>query len=212
MAVLHKTQADTQAPAARAAGDAPVVRRPRPADGLELAYRTFLAGKRVEMGTIAVQLDVSQTTVYRWYGSREQLIEQVLERLARELLAKAGAEARGDGDERVLDFTRHLMQAAFKLQPVRAFVQREPQLALRLLLGESGVVRRTVTDALAEALAEARSPAQAGLLHDELALFVAIASSLQWATFAIGERPRMDDVIHLMRMMLAAGPREAHAK
>jgi len=212
MAVLQRTQAGTRTRPARSGGEAPVIRRPRPADGLELAYDTFLAGKRVEMGTIAAQLDVSQTTIYRWYGSREHLIEQALERLARELLAEASAQARGEGDDRVLDFSRRLMQATFTLEPVRAFVQREPQLALRLLLGESGVVRRTVTDALAEALAEARSPALARALHDELDLCVAVASSLQWATFAIGDRPRFDDVIHMMRVMLAAGPRKARTR
>ena len=73
---------------------APVIRRPRPADGMDLARVTFLAGERVEMATIASRLDVSQATVYRWFGSRERLIERVLDEIAREFLTAARARAR----------------------------------------------------------------------------------------------------------------------
>ena len=181
---------------------APVIRRPRPTDGLKLARVTFLAGERVEMATIASQLDVSQATFYRWFGSRERLIEQVLDDIAREFLEAARAQARGDGDERVLDFARTLMTVTVTLEPVRAFVEREPQLSLRLLLGERGVVRRTLRDALAEVVAETRSPAAARALDDELDVLVGVAVALEWATFAIGDEPQIDHAMRIMRLIL----------
>ena len=180
----------------------PVIRRPRPADGLELARVTFLAGERVEMAGIASQLDVSQATVYRWFGSRERLIEQVLDEIAREFLAAARAQARGDGDERVLDFARTLMTVTVRLEPVRAFVEREPQLSLRLLLGEKGVIRGTLREALADVVAETRPPAAARALDDELDVLVEVAVALEWATFAIGDEPQIDHAMHIMRLIL----------
>jgi len=182
----------------------PVIRRPRPADGLDLARATFLAGDRVEMASIASQLDMSQATVYRWFGSRERLLEQVLAEIAREFLADARAHARGEGDDRVLDFARRLMSVTATLPPVRAFVEREPQLSLRLLLGEKGVIRRTLRDALAEIVAETRPPAAARALDEDLDVLVEVAVALEWATFAIGDEPQIDHAIRIMRLILAS--------
>ena len=183
---------------------APVIRRPRRGDGLELARAAFLAGERVEMAAIAAQLDISQATIYRWFGSRERLLEQVIDAIAREFIAATRAETRGEGDERVLDFVRRFMEVTVTLEPVRAFVAREPQLALRLLLGEAGVVRRTLREALADVIAESRPAEQARALDDELDVLVEVGVALEWATFAIGDRPQIDHAIHIMRVMLAA--------
>jgi len=195
-------QSEQQGPAAP--GAEPVIRRPRPADALGLAEQTFLAGERIEMGAIAALLDVSQATIYRWFGSREQLIEQVIDQIAREFLAVTKAQAEGGGDERVLDFVRRMMEATVTLEPIRAFVEREPQLALRLLLGEAGLVRRTLRLALAEIVAETRSAERAEALEGELDLLVGVGVALEWATFAIGDEPQIDHAIHIMRVMLAA--------
>jgi len=205
---MAKTQA-AEAPAVGtligAAKPAPIIRRPKPLDALDLAQTTFLAGERLEMGTIAAQLDISQATIYRWFGSRERLIEQVIDRIAREFLEATKAEAQGEGDAYVLDFVRRFMEVTVTLEPVRAFVEREPQLALRVLLGEAGVVRRTLRKALAEVIAETRSGAEARALDDDLDVLVAVSVALEWATLSIGDKPQIDHAIRIMRVMLAAG-------
>ena len=185
-----------------AQGTAPLIRRPRPADGLDLARTTFLSGERVEVAVIASRLDVSQATLYRWFGSRERMIEQVLDGIAREFLAATKEQSRGHGDERVLDFARRLMSVTVTLDPVRAFVEREPQLALRLLLGERGVIRSTLRDALAKIVFETRDAAAARALDDDLDLLVEVAVALEWATFAIGDEPQIDHAIQIMRLIL----------
>jgi len=185
----------------------PIIRRPRPAHAVELARATFLASERVEMGALAGQLDISQATIYRWFGSRERLIEQVIDQIARDFLLATKAQAKGDGDERVLDFVRRFMETTASLEPVRAFVEREPQLALRLLLGEHGVLRSTLKQALAEMIAETRSAAAARALDADLDVLVEVGVALEWATFAIGDEPQIDHAIRIMRVMLAAGSR-----
>ena len=204
-AMARSTAVSTRASAEQLRkGPGPVIRRPRPAHGLELAQRTFLACERVEMGALAAELDVSQATIYRWFGSREQLLEQVIDRTAREFLAVTRAEATGKGDARVLDFVRRFMEVTVTLDSVQAFVEREPQLALRLLLGEGGVIRSTLRDAVAEVVAETRSPEEAQALESEFDVIVEIGVALEWATFAIGDKPRIDHAIHVIGMLLAA--------
>jgi len=183
---------------------APIIRRPRPADAVDLAQAAFLAGERVEMATTAAQLDIAEATIYRWFGSRERLIEQVIDGIAREFIAATKARSQGEGDERVLNFARQFMEITVTLEPVRAFVEREPQLALRVLLGEAGVVRSTLRQALAEVIGETRPPEDAEALEAELDVLVEVGVALEWATFAIGDEPQIDHAIHIMRVLLAA--------
>src|SRR5206468_12935445 len=51
--------------------------RPTALDAFRLARRTFQAGDRVDMQTLARTLQVDRVTVYRWVGSREQLLTEV---------------------------------------------------------------------------------------------------------------------------------------
>ena len=83
MARTQATEAPTVDTQIGAGRTTPIIRRPKPADALDLAQTTFLAGERVEMAMVAVGLDISQATIYRWFGTRERLIEQVLDRIVK---------------------------------------------------------------------------------------------------------------------------------
>ena len=199
--------ADVPATSARAteAEPIPIFRRAQPQDGLDIAKATFLSGDRVDMGTLATQLATSRSTLYRWFGSREQLLEEVLVDLAREFSAAARAEAAGEGDERVVDFARRVMNATAQFQPLRTFVEHEPQLALRLLIGERGAVHMRLAQAVFEVVSEAHSAAEAKALETHVDVVVQVAATLLWATLAIGDEPQTERVVGIVRVMLSAG-------
>jgi len=180
-------------------------RRARPDDAVEVALETFRTGARVDMQTLAIQLDVSPATLHRWFGSRAQLLDKVCERLAVEFGSDARASARGDGDARVCDYLRRITTVAAGFEPARAFVRREPQLAIRLLLGSGGGVHRVVAAQLRELIAQTRSPAQARRVEQRVDLIVQVTTSLVWATFMIGEEPQIDDAVEIVGMILASG-------
>src|SRR5271163_1418476 len=100
----------------------PIFRRPNPQDALDLARAAFLDEERVEIGVLATQLSISRVTLYRWFGTREKLLEQVLVRLAGDFVADGKAQAEGEGDERILDFTRRIMDATVQSHPLRSFI------------------------------------------------------------------------------------------
>ena len=52
--------------------------RPTPRDAFRLARRTLLDGQRLDMQALAGQLGINRVTLYRWVGSREQLLVDVL--------------------------------------------------------------------------------------------------------------------------------------
>jgi hypothetical protein len=63
-------------------------------DALRLARRRFLRGQRVDMGAIALELGVNRVTLYRWVGSRERLLVEVVWSLADTTLQREGARTR----------------------------------------------------------------------------------------------------------------------
>ena len=196
MSATQATHADTPAP---------IFRRPTREDALDLARTAFLEGARVEIGVLAAQLSISRVTLYRWFGSREQLLEQLLIRLAGEFTTPARTQATGDGDERVIDFARRIMDATARFQPLRTFVEREPQLALRLLIGQSGAVHGSIAQALLEVIAETHSAEQTAALEGRVHAIVRMATALQWSTIAIGDEPETELAVDIVRVLLASG-------
>ena len=188
----------------RAEQQTPIFRRPAPQDALDLARAAFLAEERVEIGVLAAQLSISRVTLYRWFGTRDKLIEQLLVQLAGVFAAAAEAEAEGDGDERILDFARRIMTATVNSQPLRGFVEREPQLALRLLIGERGGVHARVTQALSDVVAQTYSAERAKALQHNIEVVVRVATALQWGTLAIGEEPKTEEAVEILRVLLNA--------
>ncbi len=181
-----------------------VFRRARPADAVDLAHDTFLTGARVDMQTLAAQLDVSPATVYRWFGNRGELLEQVCERIAEHFSRDAREHAKGRGDERVVDFARLVMARSASFQPVREFVTREPQLALRLLLSRTGAVHRVLARHIGEISAQARPRGAPGPSEEHIDLIVKVGTGLVWSTFMIGEQPEVDTAVDAIRIILAA--------
>ncbi|HME03804.1 MAG TPA: QsdR family transcriptional regulator [Solirubrobacteraceae bacterium] len=181
----------------------PSFRRANPQDAMELARATFLHGARVDMGKLAEQLAVSRATVYRWCGSREQLHERILEQRAVEFTAWARAETKAEGGERLVDVFRLVSEATLHAQPVRRFIEREPALALRILISEHGAVHRVITQGLCEVAAEAHKPQEMRSLRKRIDVAVHVTSALQWVTVAIGEEPQADYLVDIVRTQLA---------
>ncbi len=188
---------------AKPADAAPVFRRPTRQDALDLARAAFLEETRVEIGVIAAQLSISRVTLYRWFGSREQLLEQMLLQLAGEFIDAARVAVGGEGDERVVDFARRLLNSTAEFQPLRTFVEREPQLALRLLVGASGAIHGEVAQALLDVIADTHTPEQTAALESQVHAIVRMATALQWSTIAIGDEPETELAVGIVRVLLA---------
>jgi len=67
-------------------------------------------------------------------GDRERLIGAVLAELADETWRLAEDEAEGEGVDGALDTVRRFMDMTASFPPLRGFAEREPQLALRIML------------------------------------------------------------------------------
>src|SRR3954453_23893164 len=77
-------------------------RRSTPLDAFLLARRKFLAAERIDMSALAEELGVNLGARYRWGGSREQLLGEVVWSLAWRTLDKVKKRVRARGAERTV--------------------------------------------------------------------------------------------------------------
>jgi AcrR family transcriptional regulator len=107
-------------------------------DVLAAAMHRYLRGQRVDVQAIAGELGLARTTIYRWFGSREDLIGEVVFRAAEPLIDAARAGARGRGGPALLDTFDRLNRSYADAPALRQFVERERAAALRILTSSEG--------------------------------------------------------------------------
>jgi AcrR family transcriptional regulator len=119
---------------------------------LDTALYHYLRGRRVDVQAIAAELRLGRTTIYRWFGSREALIGEVLFLAAEPLLRDARAGARGRGARALLDtfdrFNRSLADAPALLR----FVESERDTALRIITSGAGTLQPRIVAAIQEVI------------------------------------------------------------
>jgi AcrR family transcriptional regulator len=181
----------------------PIFRRATPADAFELAHTSFLANERLDLQKLAGELGVARTTLHRWVGTREQLLDQVLGRLASDFFELARGEAQGEGDELVVDLVSRLVGTTSRFEPARGFVQREPQLALRLLIGERFSVRRSMLERMRALLVDVL-PGEAAELDGFAQSIIEVGAALEWSSVLAGDEPSSERIAEIVRGLLIA--------
>jgi AcrR family transcriptional regulator len=138
-----------------------VPRRGRPAaasrdDVLAAALHRYLRGRRVDVQAIAAELGLGRTTIYRWFGSREELIGEVLFRAAEPLLEAARKAARGRGGPALLETFDRFNRSLADAPALRQFLEQERDAALRIITSSGGVLQPRMVARIA------------GLIEDEV--------------------------------------------
>jgi len=115
-------------------------------DVLATAMNRYVHGERIDVQAIATELGLGRTTVYRWFGSREELIGEVLAAAADPLIDAARSGARGRGGQALLDTFDRLNRSLADAPALRQFVEQERDAALRIITGGAGVVQQHMVD------------------------------------------------------------------
>ncbi len=180
-------------------------RRPGREDAIALARARFVAGERVEMQVLAAELGIGRTTLYRWVGEREQLLEEVFAGLVDEWFAEVVPKAEGSGLERLVDVMRRFLEFASAFDPLSDFAAREPALTMRLLLDREGMIAERSKYAIRNELAESTPDLE---VPDNIIDAIEMsAAALVWANIAIGREPDIEGALRLSETLLdACGP------
>jgi AcrR family transcriptional regulator len=121
-------------------------------DVLRNAMHRYLHGERIDVQAIAADLGLGRATIYRWFGTREELIGEVLARAAEPLLAEARAGARGRGGEALLDTFDRFNRSLAEAPALRRFLETEREAAMRIMTSGAGVVQPRIVASIAEVI------------------------------------------------------------
>lgn len=157
-------------------------RTPSALDAFLTARRTFLAGERVDMTALAAQLGVNRVTLYRWVGSREQLLVEVVWSLARRTLDDLEAAHRGP--DRAVEILTAFLEATIAHPGMQRWLAEEGESAMRLLTRyETDFQPRLI--AAVEALIDPADPDR----HEVAYALVRVIESYTYLDLITGETP-----------------------
>ena len=181
------------------------MRRPGPEDALTLARRQFMSPERVDMSTLADELGVNRVTLYRWFGSRDRLLVEVVWSIAREMLAQARRSTRGRGSDRIVRVVGKFLDAVIADPGWRRWLEEDGEHAMRLLT-------RRETDFQPRLIAEIedllRDEASAGALvvpvdlHELAYVIVRLIESYTYLDLITGEPADAGRAEPILRMLL----------
>ena len=175
--------------------------RPTATDAIRLARRRWLGGERVDMSAIAAELDVNRVTLYRWVGSRESLLVEIVWGLAERTLAAVEAEAGGLGPERVVAVVTRFTEVVIANPGMQRWLAEEGELAMRLLTrSDRGFQPRLIdwVDGLLQ-----REGVELEAARREVAyVIVRVIESYTYLDLILGERPDARRAEPILRLLL----------
>lgn len=112
--------------------------RPTPLDAFRLGRRALLDGRRLDMQALAAELGVNRATLYRWVGSREQFLVEILWSLTERAITEIWSELESTTGPRVPDAMRRWVHRTLTAPGIRNFLHGQSEFAMRLLTLRSG--------------------------------------------------------------------------
>jgi len=167
-------------------------RRPTPLDAFRLARRKFLAAERIDMSALADELGVNRVTLYRWVGSREQLLVEVVWSLGSRTLEDISRRVRAKGANRIVQIVTRFLEAVISNPGMRRWLAEEGELAMRLLTRHDTDFQPRLIDAVHELLQEEADAGRLELpvdLREVAYVIVRLIESYTYLDLITGEQP-----------------------
>jgi AcrR family transcriptional regulator len=127
-------------------GVATGARRGRPAtasraDVLRLVGEQYRAGERVDLTVVASTLGLGRATIYRWFGSREAVLGEVIAHELELLIDRKASAVRRRGAVGLLEAFDAINRSLSRSTALRRLLEQERGGAMRLLTSSSGIVQ-----------------------------------------------------------------------
>lgn len=170
-----------------------------------LARQWFIGARRIELQKLAMELGISRATAYRWAGSAEQLVGNVLASLVDDTYKRIAQRTNSTGSERVLEVLERGMHFAYEFQPLRQFLARDAQLGLRIVASKHGPVQERTVANLQQLLEEEVDAGHMTLPVEPSVMAYAltrIIESFLYADLITGATPDIENASRILKLML----------
>jgi AcrR family transcriptional regulator len=108
---------------------------------LRLATEQFLSGERVDLTVLASSLGLGRATLYRWFGSRQRLLGEIIAQQVDLLCAHHRARVRRRGGEGLLEVFDGINRTLARSRALHRLLEQERDSAMRLLTSSGGLVQ-----------------------------------------------------------------------
>ncbi|SFR60217.1 hypothetical protein SAMN05216203_1703 [Marinobacter daqiaonensis] len=177
--------------------------RATPLDVLREGRRRWLRGERISLNDLAETVGIGRTTLFRWVGTKEVLMAEIMWSVYEPTLEKGKAEATGTGPDYIADVCRYTMTAVVASEPLRHFIRDDPQFALQVLTATRLLQERRL-NAMKTLLAEeqAKGTIQPTLELDSLALIIIrLTESFSYSDLIVGRPPAIEEACKAIRTL-----------
>jgi AcrR family transcriptional regulator len=181
--------------------------RPRPTleDAVRLGRHAFLACQRIDMSAVADELGINRVTLYRWIGSRDRLLVEVIWSLAARAIVAADQATDEQGAERIVQITTRFIDTVITNPGMQSWLAEDGEHAMRLLTRhETGFqprLIRAVEDLLTDETNAGRLDVPVDR-HDLAYVIVRLVESYIYLDLITGEAPQAHRAEPLLRMLL----------
>jgi AcrR family transcriptional regulator len=107
---------------------------------LDVARREFGEGRRVDLRAIAAELGLARATLYRWFGSRDGLLGEMIARDAEQYFRRVRGRVKSRGGRALLETFDQINRGLTRSTALRRFLEQERESALRTLTSSGGIV------------------------------------------------------------------------
>ncbi|HUA74759.1 MAG TPA: QsdR family transcriptional regulator [Solirubrobacteraceae bacterium] len=193
---------------ARGAGATAAAQRPSSRDAFRLARRRWRAGERVDMSALARELGVNRVTLYRWVGSREQLLVEVIWNLTNHNITTVAASVDGEsvtGAERIIQIVTRFIDKAITHHGMQTWLANEGESAMRLLTRHQNGFQPRLAGRLEELLREEVDRGRLDLpadVHEVAYVLEQLVESYVYLQPIAGEQPEARRAEPILRMLL----------
>lgn len=174
-------------------------------DAFRLARRRFQAPERIDMSALADELGVNRVTLYRWVGSREQLLVEVIWSLARATLDRIDAQVTARGGERIVQTVTRFLEAVIAHPGMQRWLGEEGEAAMRLLTRRATDFQPRLEAAMEALLREESDAGRLALdapLPEVAYVIVRLIESYTYVDLITGEKPDARRAEPILRMLL----------
>jgi AcrR family transcriptional regulator len=178
-----------------------------PERALRVARRRVLAPERIDMSALAEELGVNRVTLYRWIGSRDKLLVEVVWALAEQALGFAKSQTNAQGAERIVETVTRFLRLVIDNAGMQRWLSEEGEHAMRLLTRHDGGFQPRLIQAVEDLLEEEADAGRLALpveLHELAYVIVRVIESYTYLDLITGEAPDAGRAEPILRMLLRA--------
>lgn len=177
-----------------------------PLDALKVGRKRWLSGERINMGAIAKELGINRATLFRWVGSRDLFIGEVIWSFYRELLDATYEDTAGHGPDYVASVCERLLRKVMKSEPLQQFIQQDPQYAIRILTSKFSLFQTRSVNAVWKLITEQSRNTDwvPPIDEDDLAfLIVRLGESFLYGDIISGHKTKITQIATAFRLLTA---------